>query len=76
MSTDPDTLDTPTETDFDFETEPRADRPSIELDSVVVEYDERPDRRTIYPGEASGTERMSSWLTADDAGFVDLDAMR
>ena len=62
MSTDPDTLDTRTDADSEFQTEPRADRPSIELDSVVVNYDERPDRRTMYPAEASGVERMSSWI--------------
>ncbi|WP_135824483.1 DUF7511 domain-containing protein [Halorussus ruber] len=76
MSTDPDTLDTRTDADADCRTEPRADRPSIELDSVVVNYDDRPDRRTIYPAEASGVERMSAWITADDDGFVDPDAMR
>lgn len=76
MNTDPDTLDRRTDPNADFQTEPRADRPSIELDSVVVNYDDRPDRRTIYPDEASGVERMSTWLTADDAGFVNLDAMR
>lgn len=75
MSTDPDTLDTPTDADPDSQTAPLADRPSVELTSVVVDYDDRPDRRTMYPTEASGVERMSAWLTADDAGFVDLETM-
>lgn len=76
MTTDPDTLDTRTEVDRDLATEPRADRPSGALDSVVVSYDDRPDRRTIYPEGASGVERMSTWLTANDAGFVALESFR
>lgn len=76
MSTDPDTLDIQTDPDADSQTDPDADRPSIELDSVVVNYDDRPDRRTVYPAEASGIERMSAWLTAADAGFVNVDEMR
>ncbi|WP_135852786.1 DUF7511 domain-containing protein [Halorussus salinus] len=76
MSTDPDTLDTRTDRDrpADLETEARDDRPDIGLRSVVVEYEERPDRRTVYPAGVSGMERMSSWLTADDDAFVDLDS--
>ena len=76
MSTDPDTLDTRTDRDHpaDLETETRDDRPDIGLRSVVVEYEERPDRRTVYPAGVSDVERMSSWLTADDDAFVDLDS--
>lgn len=74
MSTDPDTLDTPT--DADSETEPRADLPTAELTSVVVTAEDGPDRRTLYPEGTSGVDRMSTWLTADDDGFVSLDAMR
>lgn len=43
-----------------------------ELRSVVVAYEDRPDRRTVFPPGLSGVERMSAWLTADDRAFVDL----
>lgn len=76
MSTDPDTLDTRTDTDSSSEPEPRADRPSRALDSVVVSYENRPDQRTLYPEGTSGVERMSTWLTADDAEFVTLESFR
>lgn len=78
MSTDPDTPDTRTDRDHpaDVATETRDDRPDIELRSVVVEYENRPDRRTIYPAGVSGMERMSSWLTADDSVFADLESTR
>jgi len=76
MTTDPDTLDTRTDTDRDTATEPRADRLFGALDSVVVSYENGPDRRTIYPEGTSGVERMSAWLTADDDGFVPLESFR
>ena len=50
--------------------------PTLRLRSVVVEYDERPDRRTVYPEGLSSLERMSVWLTADDAAFVSLEDAR
>ncbi|UPW00696.1 hypothetical protein M0R88_01005 [Halorussus gelatinilyticus] len=76
MSTDPDTLDTRTDRDHpaNFETDARDGRPDVELRSVVVEYEDRPDRRTVYPAGVSGMERMSSWLTADDDAFVNLES--
>lgn len=52
------------------------DRPARRLRSVVVEYDERPDRRTVYPDGLSSFERMSAWLTANDAAFVGLEDAR
>lgn len=48
----------------------------IALESVVVRYDQRPDRRTVYPPGLSGVARMSTWLSADAGAFVDLDSAR
>jgi hypothetical protein len=48
---------------------------SFELSSVVVEYDGKSDRCTIYPTEATRLERMASWMTADADAFVPLDEM-
>lgn len=49
---------------------------SIRLDSTLVSYADRPDRRTVYPPDTSNVARMSTWLTADADAFRDLDAMR
>ncbi|SFG12542.1 hypothetical protein SAMN04488063_1499 [Halopelagius inordinatus] len=46
------------------------------LHSVVVEYDGRPDRCTIYPRRESCRDRMSSWLSADQSAFVGLEEYR
>jgi len=49
-------------------------RRRFELRSVVVRYDERPDRCTIYPRRESCCEKVEAWLSAD--AFVALDDMR
>lgn len=48
----------------------------VRLRTRTVEYDGRPDRRTVYPAEATGVERMSTWLSADADVFVSLAASR
>lgn len=46
---------------------------TFELDATLVRYDDRPDRRTIYPGETSRFERMVEWISADADLFVALE---
>lgn len=46
------------------------------LRAIVVTYEGRPDRRTLYPGGADDFERMTHWLTADDDAFRPLDECR
>jgi Fe-S-cluster containining protein len=48
----------------------------FELRSVVVRYEERPDRCTIYPRRESCCEHVDAWLSADADAFVGLDEMR
>jgi hypothetical protein len=78
MSTDPDTFDARTDADQprDFETTSSDDRPPVELRSVVVNYEQQPDRRTVYPDGLCSAERMATWLSADAAAFVDLESFR
>jgi hypothetical protein len=52
------------------------DHPAASLRSVLVEYPERCDRRTVCPKGLERHELMVSWLTADDADFVDLGEYR
>jgi hypothetical protein len=61
---------------------PEADGPAVDdiddgrLNSVVVTYEGTPDRRTLYPPEATEVERLTHWLTADADAFEHLDEMR
>ena len=48
----------------------------FELDSVLVQYDGRPDRCTIYSMEATRLERMVEWISADADLFVSLENAR
>ncbi|WP_254531016.1 DUF7511 domain-containing protein [Natrinema gelatinilyticum] len=48
----------------------------IDLESVVVRYENRPDRCTIVPRECPETDRVTTWLTADVRTFVDLEDVR
>jgi len=52
------------------------DRPDVDLALTVVRYADSADRCTIYPPGAAGDRRMATWLSADRAAFVDLDAAR
>lgn len=72
MDTDSDTTSDPDRRD-DSGAEPLV---PAELRSVVVEYDQGPDQRTVYPDGATGLERMATWLTADADAFVDLESVR
>jgi hypothetical protein len=51
-------------------------RRSFELHSVVVSYEHRSDRCTIYPRHLSRHERLDTWLSADADAFVSLREMR
>ncbi|UHQ96055.1 DUF7511 domain-containing protein [Natrinema halophilum] len=47
-----------------------------DLESVVVRYEDRPNRCTIVPRECPEAERVTTWLTADARAFVDLEDAR
>lgn len=71
MSVDFDTVDgeagrAPTETPDGPE------RPPIALRMVTVAYADGPDESTIYPPDAEGLERMTTWITAPDGDVIDL----
>lgn len=52
------------------------DHPANALRSVLVEYPDRSDRRTVCPKDLTRDELMVTWLTADAGVFVDLLAFR
>jgi len=52
------------------------DRPDVELSLTVVRYSDGPNRCTIYPPDATGDERMATWLSVDYGALVDLASMQ
>lgn len=46
------------------------------LHAVTVERDDGPDECTLYPRGASGVDRMSAWITAEEGSFVDPRTVR
>jgi hypothetical protein len=57
-------------------TDADADADGGRLHSVVVTYEGTPDRQTLYPPEATETERLTHWLSADADAFERLDERR
>jgi hypothetical protein len=47
-----------------------------ELSLTVVRYDDGADRCTVYPPNATGDSRLSTWLSVDYEAVVDLAAMQ
>ena len=48
------------------------ERPPIALRMITVAYADAPDESTIYPPDATGMDRMTTWITASDDAVVDL----
>ncbi|WP_226479814.1 DUF7511 domain-containing protein [Natrinema amylolyticum] len=48
----------------------------LDLESIIVRYEDRPDRCTITPRECSDSERITTWLSADVGAIVDLADVR
>jgi hypothetical protein len=46
------------------------------LASRTVRRPDGPDRTTVYPADASGVPRMSTWISVDANCVVDLEALR
>lgn len=47
-----------------------------QLQAIVEKYEDRPDQCTIFPSASDGVERMSTWVTAREGSFVDIQTMR
>lgn len=48
---------------------------TIRLQATVVEYEDGPDECTIYPNGVSEVERMTTWISATEGSYVDLDSV-
>ena len=46
------------------------------LDSTLVTNTDGPNRRTVFPRGLSSVARMSTWLTANEDVFVDVEENR
>jgi hypothetical protein len=47
-----------------------------QLQAIVEKYEDRPDQCTIFPSSSEGVERMSTWVSAREGSFVDLQTIR
>ena len=50
--------------------------PVWELTGVVVGYEDRADRRTIFPADCRDDRLLTTWLSANADAFVDLEGCR
>ena len=66
----------PADTDPVDGTVSSADAVDDDLRSEVVEYEESPDRRTVFPADADEDDLLTHWFTADVTSFVDLRDLR
>lgn len=53
-----------------------SEEPPVELEHVTVENDDAPDECAIFPRHASGSVLTTTWISAHEEGFVDLETMR
>ncbi|MCU4740660.1 hypothetical protein OB955_08070 [Halobacteria archaeon AArc-m2/3/4] len=59
------------------EPESEVDSPSRPpLEHVTVENDDAPDECALFPCEATESELHTTWITAQEGSFVDLESMR
>ena len=47
---------------------------TMRLRATVVEYEDAPNECTIYPSGVSGMERMTTWISAKEGAYVDLES--
>ena len=43
------------------------------LEARIVRYDHQPDELTIFPREVPRGQRLTTWVSAEEGSFVDLD---
>ncbi|WP_157572919.1 DUF7511 domain-containing protein [Halogranum rubrum] len=53
-----------------------SDATQPKYDAEIARYDDAPDECTISPTATEGEERLTTWLSAQDGSYVDLDGMR
>ena len=51
------------------------DRPPI-LFGCVERYDDAPDEFTLYPADCEESEVVTTWISAREGSYVDVEAMR
>ena len=46
------------------------------LEHITVENDDAPDECAIFPCEATENELLTTWVTAQEGSYVDLESIR
>ncbi|MFC7130850.1 DUF7511 domain-containing protein [Haloferax chudinovii] len=54
----------------------RSDSADDELVAIVAPYDDAPDECTIFPAGLTDDELLTTWLSAQEGGYVALAEMR
>ncbi|MFW5903369.1 MAG: DUF7511 domain-containing protein [Halolamina sp.] len=52
------------------------DRYEMNVVATVETHDDGPDECTLFPCDADGVDLMTTWMTAREDSFVDLESMR
>ncbi len=62
-------------TDADFHP-PDTEAPITDLEHVTVENDDAPDECAIFPRDATEDVLTTTWISAHEDSFVDLESIR
>ena len=56
--------------------EPHDDWPTFELDFAVELADDGREKCTVFPRNATDTDILTTWITADEEAFFELEEVR
>lgn len=48
---------------------------TMRLRATIVEYEDAPNECTIYPNGVSEVEQMTTWISAKEGSYVDLESV-
>ena len=68
-------FDTDTQTDRTA-AEDLPSRSSPDLEHITVENEDAPDECAIFPCDATENELLTTWVTAQEGSYIDLESIR
>ena len=51
-------------------------RPTPAIEHITVENDDEPNECALFPQDASENELLTTWITAQEGSYVDLESTR
>ncbi len=55
---------------------PPTDEPTLEIDHITVENDDDPNECALFPATASEAELTTTWISAQEGSYIDLESIR